>query len=203
LIDMPHHDVFPTPETVHWGSLDATLKPVIEIDPGDTVTIHSVSGSPVEASNDPAHSVLPELRNIHGALAPAPGPHILTGPVHVRGATPGDMLRIEILDIQLRDDWGFNIVRPGKGALPEDFTEDHTMHLSIDRAAHTITTPWGMVLPARPFFGVMATAPRPEDGCLDLHHSRLFRWQHGQPRTDCRLSPLSAGIRRRRPFLRR
>jgi acetamidase/formamidase len=163
---MPHHDVFPTPETVHWGSLDARLAPVIAIDPGDTVTIHSVSGSRAEASNDPAHSVRPELRAIHEILAPSPGPHILTGPVYVRGARPGDVLRVEILDIRLRDDWGFNIVRPGKGALPDDFTEDQTLHLTIDREAGTITTPWGMVLQARPFFGIMATAPSPQDGCL-------------------------------------
>ena len=163
---MPHHDLFPTPETVHWGNLDANLKPVIEIDPGDTVTIHSVSGSPAETSDKPAHSVRPELRAIHEVLAPSPGPHILTGPVYVRGAKPGDTLRVEILDIKLRDDWGFNIVRPGKGALPEDFTEDQVLHLTIDREAGTITTPWGMVLLARPFFGIMATAPRPEDGCL-------------------------------------
>jgi acetamidase/formamidase len=49
---------------------------------------------------------------------------------------------------------------------PEDFTKDQTLHLTIDREAGTIATPWGMVLPARPFFGIMATAPRPEDGCL-------------------------------------
>ncbi|TCQ97270.1 acetamidase/formamidase family protein [Neorhizobium sp. JUb45] len=163
---MPHHDVFPSPETVHWGSLDASLKPVVEIGSGDTVTIHSVSGSPAEVSRDPAHVVRPELSAIHQALSPSPGPHILTGPVYIRGAEPGDTLRVEIVDIQLRDDWGFNIIRPGKGALPDDFTDDHMMHLTIDRQARTITTPWGMVLPARPFFGIMATAPRPQDGRL-------------------------------------
>jgi acetamidase/formamidase len=163
---MPHHDVFPTPRTVHWGSLDASLPAVLEIEQGDTVTIHSVSGAPGEISNDPAYSVRPELRAIHETQVPSPGPHILTGPVHVRGAEPGDMLRVEILDIQLRDDWGFNIIRPGKGALPDDFTEDQIVHLGIDREAGTIDTPWGMVLPARPFFGVMATAPRTEDGPL-------------------------------------
>ncbi|MBO9197009.1 acetamidase/formamidase family protein [Rhizobium sp. 16-449-1b] len=163
---MPHHDVFPTPDTVHWGYLDARRRPVIEIDPGDTVTIHSVSGSPAEASRNPAHSIRPELQAIHEALAPSPGPHILTGPIHIRGAKPGDALRVEILDVRLRDDWGFNIIRPGKGALPRDFTQDETLHLSIGREAGTIVTPWGMVMPARPFFGIMATAPKPEDGCL-------------------------------------
>jgi len=163
---MPHHDVFPTPDTVHWGHLDARRRPVIEIDPGDTVTIHSVSGSPSETSRNPAHSIRPELQAIHAALAPLPGPHILTGPIHVRGAKPGDALRVEILDVRLRDDWGFNIIRPGKGALLHDFPRDETLHLTIDRKAGTITTPWGMVIPARPFFGIMATAPKLEHGRL-------------------------------------
>lgn len=163
---MPHHEVLPTPDTVHWGCLDARLPAVVEIEPGDTVTIHSVSGAPSEVPADLAYTVRPELGAIHAALAPSPGPHILTGPIHIRGAEPGDMLRVEILDVQLRDDWGFNIIRPGKGALPDDFVENHIVHLAIDRDAGTITTPWGMTLPARPFFGVMATAPRPEDGRL-------------------------------------
>lgn len=156
----------PSPDNVHWGNLDAGLKPVIEIDPGDTVIIHSVSGSPLEIPDDPAHSIRPELRAIHDMLVPSPGPHILTGPVYIRGAAPGDMLRVEILDVALRDNWGFNIIRPGKGTLPADFHEDHILHLSIDRDARTITTPWGMVMPARPFFGIMATAPCPQDGRL-------------------------------------
>lgn len=163
---MPHHEVFPTPDNVHWGCLDAHLPAILEIDPGDTVTIHTVSGAPGELPEDPACSVRPELQAIHAIHVPSPGPHILTGPIHVRGARPGDMLRVEILDVQLRDNWGFNIIRPGKGALPDDFLENQIVHLVIDRDAGTITTPWSMTLPARPFFGVMATAPRPEDGRL-------------------------------------
>lgn len=163
---MAQHEVFPSPDTVHWGNFDAGQQPAIEIDPGDTVTIHSVSGSASEASSEPHHTIRAELSAIHEALAPSPGPHILTGPVFVRGAQPGDTLRVEILDIKLRDDWGFNVMKPGKGALPEDFVEEQLLHLTIDREASTILTPWGIALPARPFFGVMATAPRPGDGSL-------------------------------------
>tara|TARA_R110000751_G_scaffold47443_2_gene106251 strand:+ start:461 stop:1417 length:957 start_codon:yes stop_codon:yes gene_type:complete len=163
---MPHHDVLPTPETVHWGCLDAGLPAILEVKLGDTVTIHSVSGAPGELANDPAYLVRPELRAIHRSQVPSPGPHILTGPIHVSGAKPGDMLRVEIIEVKLRDNWAFNIIRPGKGALPDDFHEDQVVHLGIDREAGTIATPWGMNWSARPFFGVMATAPRPEDGRL-------------------------------------
>ncbi|MDR3372896.1 MAG: acetamidase/formamidase family protein [Ancalomicrobiaceae bacterium] len=163
---MTVHEIFPGPETVHWGHLGAHLEPVIEIDPGEIVTLHSVSGGSSEVPSDPRLTVRPELRAIHRTLAPRPGPHILTGPVYVRGARPGDILRVEILDIALRDDWGFNIMKPGKGALPDDFSEPQLLHLAIDREKLRIRTPWGLDIAARPFFGVMAAAPRAADGSI-------------------------------------
>jgi acetamidase/formamidase len=157
------HELLPSVDTVHWGYLDASLPPVLAIDAGDTVIVHSLSGSAEEAPAETA-AVRPELVAIHRALTPSPGPHILTGPIFVRGAMPGDILKMEILDIALRDTWGFNIIRPGKGTLPDDFDQPATVHFDIDPAMGTIAAPWGGVLAARPFFGIMATAPRPADG---------------------------------------
>ena len=111
-------------------------------------------------------TVRPEHRRIHDAVAPDLGPHIMTGPVAVRGAEPGDALRIEILDVALREDWGFNLIRPGAGTLPDRFPDHRRIHLPIDRAAGTVLTPWGLEIPARPFFGVMGTAPPPHLGRL-------------------------------------
>jgi acetamidase/formamidase len=92
------------------------------------------------------------------------GPHILTGPIAVRGAEPGDALRIEILDIELADDWGFNLIKPDLGALPALFPYARLIHLAIDREAGRISTPFGVDIPARPFFGVMGTAPAAAEG---------------------------------------
>jgi acetamidase/formamidase len=116
---MAMHELNPTPTTVHWGYFDATLAPVLEIDPGDVVVVGSVSGSPEETTSDPQFTVRPASRAIHAAVRRELGPHILTGPMAIRGAEPGDALRIEVLDVALADDWGFNVIRRGKGALPE------------------------------------------------------------------------------------
>lgn len=156
--------VRPAPANVHWGYFDAALKPVATIDPGETITIDTVSGEPHDVPAQAGMTVRPELQAVRAACAPELGPHILTGPVAVRGAMPGDALRVEIIDVELADDWGWNIVKPGMGALPDDFPYERRVYLGIDRQARTIHTPWGMVLKASPFFGVMGVAPAPEIG---------------------------------------
>jgi acetamidase/formamidase len=163
---MAKHELLPGPATIHWGYFDAALRPVLEIEPGDVVVVNSVSGSADEAPGVGPFTVRPALRAIHAAVKADMGPHILTGPIAVRGAEPGDALRIEILDIALADDWGFNVIRRGKGALPDDFPFDRTIHLPIDRQSGTVRTPWGMEIPARPFFGVMGAAPAAGSGRL-------------------------------------
>ncbi len=155
---MADHELLPSPSTVHWGYFDGKAPPVLEIASGDTVTVHSVSGSPAQLPVGMTATIRPELQAIHRAVNPGPGPHILTGPVAVKGARPGDILKIEILDVALRDDWGFNITREGKGALPSLFS-DEVAHFAIDRQSGRIQTPWGISLQARPFFGILGVAP--------------------------------------------
>jgi acetamidase/formamidase len=156
--------LLPTPTTVHWGHFDAALKPVVTIEPGDTIIINSVSGAPDDLPTQAGMTVRPELTAIHAAVKPEIGPHILTGPVAIRGAMPGDALRVEILDVQLADDWGFNLFKAGFGTLPDDFSYDRRVHHGIDRAKGVVHTSWGMALPAYPFFGVMGAAPAPGVG---------------------------------------
>lgn len=160
---MAHQELLPGVATCRWGHLDACLAPVLQIDPGDTVTVHSVSGGPAEVRDAPG-AVREELRAIHAARAPSPGPHILTGPIAVRGAEPGDALRIAIERIELRDDWGYNLSAPGRGALPDDFAAPTLRHFRIDRDRGAILTPWGIALPARPFFGFLGVAPASDLG---------------------------------------
>jgi acetamidase/formamidase len=149
----------PTPSTVHWGYFDPTLKPIATIAPGETIVMTSVSGSRDHLPTDSAMTVRPELIAIQDAVTPDLGPHILTGPIAVSGAMPGDALRVEILDVQLADDWGYMLFRPGMGTLPADFDYFHRVHIGLDRASGAVKTPWGMTLQAKPFFGVMGVAP--------------------------------------------
>jgi acetamidase/formamidase len=107
---------------------------------------------------DPSR-VLPDLREIHNQCSRGPGPHILTGPVWVNDAEEGDSLQVRILDCTLRQDWGWNLIMPGRGTLPEKFTELRRLHINLDRRAMVALLPWGSRLPLRPFFGVMGVAP--------------------------------------------
>jgi acetamidase/formamidase len=157
-----HHELPANVATVHWGYFDAALEPVLSVESGDTVTIQTVSGAP-EYMPDPPLVVPPELRQIHSTLEPELGPHILTGPVVIAGAEPGDRIDIEILDIRLDIDWGWNVHKPAIAAL-SDVADPWTRHLAIDRERMRATLPWGGEIPLQPFFGVLAVAAPPAMG---------------------------------------
>lgn len=111
--------------------------------------------------------VVPEaLSAIQAAHKPKLPGHICTGPVAIRGAKAGQVLEVRIKAIDLHYDWGFTYVAPLKGALPDDFDEMHLMHIPLDRDRMTGRMPWGLELPLKPFFGVMAVAPPAAWGSL-------------------------------------
>lgn len=167
-----HHVLDPRPDTVHWGYFDAAIPPRITVEPGDTVTIDTVSGGRIEIAD--LGRLRPDHRRIVDELKPVLGPHILTGPVAVRGAEPGDTLEVRIQAIELTVDWGWNIIRPLRGTLPEDFPAFERRVIPIDRQALTARLPWGPTIPLRPFFGILATAPRPEYGTVSTVEPREF-----------------------------
>ncbi len=158
-----HLQINASPETVHWGIFDAALPAVETVNSGDTVTLHCVSGGPdILPTGD--FEILPEHREIHAKVSPAQAGHIMTGPVAVRYAMPGDMLEVKILDVSLRVDWGWNRIRPLAGTLPEDFPTMTLTHIRLDRDKLVGHMPWGVDLPLAPFFGVMGVAPPAEWG---------------------------------------
>jgi len=152
-----------SPETVHWAFFDAALSPVATIESGDTLTLNTVSGGP-DILPDNSFEILPEHLEIHDKVTPGGAGHIMTGPVAIRGAQPGDMVEVRILDVSLRTDWGWNRIRPLSGTLPEDFPTLTLNHLRLDREKMVGQMPWGVDLPLSPFFGVMGVAPPPEWG---------------------------------------
>lgn len=153
-----HHLLKASPETCHWGFFEAALKPVLTVKPGDTVTIETVSGGP-DVLPPAGFHVPPELLEIHKKPERMLPGHILTGPVAVEGAEPGDILEVHILDIRLRQDWGFNFHKPLSGTLPDDFPHYRKVNIPLDLNRNVGVMPWGVELPLAPFFGVMGTAP--------------------------------------------
>jgi acetamidase/formamidase len=145
-------------QTVHWGYFDAALEPRLTVNSGDTVTMSTVSG-PREVM-PPAPFVIPvALREVQERVRPKLPGHMCTGPVAVRGARAGQVLEVRIKAIELAYDWGYNYSGPLTGALPDDYSSRHLMHIPLDRTKMIGRMPWGLELPLRPFFGVMAVAP--------------------------------------------
>ena len=159
-------------ETCHWGFFDAALAPVVTVGSGDEITIDTISGGPRNLPG-PGFHVPPELLELHAAGEPDMPGHILTGPVAVRGAAPGDVLRVDILEVSLRQDWGFNYLGPLKGTLPDDFPDHHHTIIPLDAQRGIATLPWGLELDLAPFFGVMGVAPPPTWGRISTIEPRV------------------------------
>ena len=166
------HFLNPTPQTVHWGHFNAAIPAVLKVASGDELVIDTFSGGMSEVADSTLFR--PEHRLIVDTVPQILGPHILTGPVHVSGAEPGDTLEIRILDIELTTDWGWNIIRPLKGALPEDFPNLSRRVIPIDRQANVARLPWGVDIPLRPFFGIIGVAPPPAYGLVSSVEPREY-----------------------------
>jgi acetamidase/formamidase len=173
---MTVHKLPATPETVRWGAFDPTFPPVLTVQSGDTVVMECVSGGTEMLPPPGSGMAVPSaLAAIHAAKPPRLGVHIITGPVAVAGAEPGDMLEVRIDAIEFGAEFGFTAYRPLAGTLPEDFPEFMVTHTPIDRAARTAKLPWGPELKLAPFFGVMGVAPPPAYGGINTKEPR----EHG------------------------
>lgn len=161
------HDLKATPQTVHRGFFDATLKPVLTIDSGDVVRVETTSGNPryFEALGVPKDRIPAELYTMYdGVTTGGRGDHTLSGPIHVRGAEPGDMLEIRIRSVELRLPIAGQGFVPGRGALPDEFPIGKDRVLWLDLEKKTTEYAPGVVVPLKPFWGVMGVAPPPSMG---------------------------------------
>ncbi|MBV9249587.1 MAG: acetamidase/formamidase family protein, partial [Acetobacteraceae bacterium] len=171
---MAFHTLRAAPETVRIGVFDASYPPVLQIESGDTVEVQCVSGrDEVMPPRGSSMVIPPELAAIVQANPNMRPGHIVTGPIGIAGAMPGDMLEIQIDKIEPGANWGYNVIRPLAGTLPEDFHETVIMHIPLDRARSTCTLPWGTELPLAPFFGVMGVAPPPAFGTIASKEPRI------------------------------
>ena len=171
---MTQHSLAATPDTVRIGQFDAEFPPVLTVCSGDTVAVECVSGRMGVLPPPGSGLVVPDALAAIIAAHPNPPPgHIVTGPIAIEGAEPGDTLEIRVEAVEPGANWGYNVIRPLAGTLPEDFHETVLMHIPVDRARRTCTLPWGTELPLRPFFGVMGVAPPPAMGTIGSKEPRL------------------------------
>jgi acetamidase/formamidase len=159
--------LMPSPLTVHVGYFSAALKPVLTVASGDIVSLEaSCNVDPADVDKSgvvPPSAVRDYTRAIFREIADRG--HIMTGPIYVNGAMPGDVLEVRILDVGLSVPYGYNRFRPNGGTLPEEFREAWLRIIPIDLQAKTAKLAPGVVLPVnRPFFGNMGVAPPVEMG---------------------------------------
>jgi acetamidase/formamidase len=161
-----------TPQTIAWGYYWSAAKPVLTIKSGDTVEIQTVSGNPDrrEQAGWPSDQIPPELRTIYKEIPQdqrGPGGHLLTGPVAIEGAEPGDVLEVRIREIRMDVPFAYNTFRKGAGFLPDEFEGAKTKIIPLDRKRNVGTFAPGIELPLKPFFGSMGVAPPEAAGKID------------------------------------
>jgi acetamidase/formamidase len=161
------HRLEATPATVAYGYYWAEAKPAIHVRSGDFVDVETMlTNTPagLERIGVKAEDVPQHLRDIvaqdTGSLR-GPGGHILTGPIYVEGAEPGDVLEVRIKSISLPIAYGYN----GCSGFVRELCERRTSTLiHLNRKAMTAEVAPGIVVPLRPFFGSIGVAPAPELG---------------------------------------
>lgn len=157
------HRLEATPATVAYGYYWADAAPVLRIASGDIIDVDTLlTNSPagLEKMGLPPEKVQPSLRRIVTEVTGdrrGPGGHILTGPVYVEGAEPGDVLEVKVLSIDLPIDYGYNGCA---GFVPENCDRSVGQKLvPLNREAMTAEFFPGIVIPLKPFFGSMGVAP--------------------------------------------
>jgi acetamidase/formamidase len=166
-----HTVIEPGPGTARWGHFDGTLPPIATVDQGEPFTIATLEGRIADrGTHEPSAAAARALRASGQPVGP--GPHIVTGPVAVRGVAAGGALAVDLVDICLDSRYGTNLMVPGRGLLPELADEEHLAVLRIDPDTATVVVPPGITVHLQPFFGILATAPPPEWGVLDTRPPR-------------------------------
>lgn len=187
------HDLRATPETVHWGYFDNALPATLTVQSGDLVRVETITH---HAGDAPDLLMDDAIRDIFSTVTDrGPGPHLLTGPIAVAGARPGDTLAVDILELEPRLPYGSNFAGHW-GHLYPDFGKERVTIYGFDGAARLAralfaydwtTTPLanspgtvvepgstprepalpGVAVPLRPHFGTMGVAP----AAPGRHHS--------------------------------
>jgi acetamidase/formamidase len=162
------HRLEATPDTIAYGYYWSDARPALRIRSGDIVdvdTLLTYTPAGLQRAGVSDDRIQASLKAIVAGVTGdrrGPGGHILTGPVYVEGAEPGDALEVKVLSIDLPIDYGYNGC---SGFLPENCDRSSPAKIiPLDRQRMTAEFEPGIVIPLRPFFGSMGVAPAPEAG---------------------------------------
>lgn len=174
------HRLEATPSTIAYGHYWSETTPVLRIASGDILDVDTLLTSTpdrLEKAGVPATAIQSSLRAIVEQVKDrGPGGHILTGPVHVESAEPGDALEVRVLSIDLPIDYGYNGCG---GFIRENCTPGAGPRIiRMDRRRLIGHFAPGIEIPLRPFFGSMGVAPPAVRGRVssnppDIHAGNL------------------------------
>jgi acetamidase/formamidase len=186
------HYLAAKPENVTWGWIPIDAKPALTIKSGETVRMDTISHQGATQAEDPVtflgklgvkpEEILRDARDFWASRASRPrdqgrtGAHILTGPIAITGAEPGDTLEIQILELAPRVPWGINTVGatsgvfaadypgtkpgdPGSG-IPAGANPPHLIRTAVVNGREVALFSDTIHVPLAPFMGIMAVAPR-------------------------------------------
>jgi len=180
------HHLKATPETVHWGYFSPEIKPALTVQSGDLIQAEAVTH---HAGDAPELMFDAGIERIFTEIDPttrAPGVHIMTGPIYVEGAEPGDMLEVRYFQMTPRNNFGSNLAA-NWGHLYQEFGEKERVTIyELDANANTAHALYaydfpgkylvpgtitncpacdrqpaleGITIPARPHLGTAGVAP--------------------------------------------
>ena len=152
------------PDTVAWGYYSGTSRPALTVHSGDTVRMQTLStcGSPEQmiARGVKPEDIPPYTDAIYKEVKDkGPGGHILTGPVAIAEAEPGDVLEVQILKVDIDANFACNGFALGRGFLPMEYPYNRSKIIPLDRQKMIGHFAPGIQIPLHPFFGSMGVAP--------------------------------------------
>lgn len=175
------YEVKSTVDHVIWGELfKPDSAPILTVKSGDRITLETISHEGILADQGDTvefltgqgvkrEDILPDQLEVKAMVEKTgPGPHVITGPVYVEGAEPGDVLEIKTMKIDYRVPYGVISNRHGKGALPGEFpingADIYTKVIPIDMANDIgVFRPSNgqpnLSIPLKPFMGIMGVVP--------------------------------------------
>jgi acetamidase/formamidase len=159
------HRLKAAPDTVVWGYYDGSVPPVLTVDSGDVVDVEAmITGARLlRTLGVPEEAIRPDMEEMDEKVKQE-GPHLLVGPVAVRGAEAGDVLEVRVLEMGIIDPWAVNLFAPGGGALPKLFPYQGAKFVRLDLERNVALFAPGIEIPLRPFFGSLGVAPPPISG---------------------------------------
>jgi acetamidase/formamidase len=141
------HSLRATPKTVHWGYFDASLAPVLTVRSGDLIQMEAITH---HAGDDPDLMFDSTVEALFREIPPEerrPGPHIMTGPIYVEDARPGDLLQVRYLSMTPRCPYGSNLAANWGYLYKELGSKERVTIYRLDALARTAQALYAYDLP--------------------------------------------------------